>query len=144
MPSHGQRLWLEGQHHALAGRLDAAQAAFAALLEHDPTLVNARLLLASVILAKGRVRDAAEQVKFAAFTLPGDPDLICRVAQSLSSLGETNAARACLQHPEVARTQSGPALAALAHIQQGLGLHAQALALMDRARDSGFDTPDFR
>ena len=144
MPSHGQRLWLEGQHHVLAGRMDAAQAALAALLDHDPTQVNARLLLASVMLAKGRVRAAAEQVKFAAFTLPGDPDLICKVAQSLSSLGETNAARACLQHPEVARTRSGPALAALAHIQQGLGLHAQALALMDRARDTGFDTPDFR
>ncbi len=144
MPSHGQRLWLEGQQHVLAGRLDEAQAAFAALLIHHPTQVNARLLLASVMLAKGHVRAAAEQVKFAASALPGDPDLICKVAQSLSSLGETNAARACLQHPEVARTRSGPALAALGHVQQGLGLHVQALALMDRARDTGFDTADFR
>ena len=144
MPSHGRRLWLEGQQHVLAGRLEAAQATFAALLDHDPAQVNARLLLASVMLARGLVRDAAEQVKFAAFALPGDPDLICKVAQSLSSLGETNAARACLQHPEVARTRSGPALAALAHIHQGLGQHAQALTLMDRARDAGFDTPDFR
>jgi tetratricopeptide (TPR) repeat protein len=144
MPSHWQQTWLEAQQHVLAGRLDAARAALSSLLDHDPTQVNARLLLASVMLAQGRVRDAAEQVKFAAFTLPGDPDLICKVAQSLSSLGETNAARACLRHPEVARTRSGPALAALAHIQQGLGLHAQALELMDRARAAGFDTPDFR
>ena len=32
----------------------------------------------------------------------------------------------------------------LAHVQQGLGLHAPALALMDRARALGLDTPDFR
>jgi hypothetical protein len=38
----------------------------------------------------------------------------------------------------------GPALAGLAHIDQGLNLHAEALALMDRSRALGFDIPEFR
>jgi tetratricopeptide (TPR) repeat protein len=49
-----------------------------------------------------------------------------------------------MRHPEIARSRSGPALAALAHVHQGLGLHEQALALMDRAQALGFDSPDFR
>lgn len=144
MQAGSQTLWLQGQRHVLDGRLQDARAVFGALLEHHPRQVNARLLLASVILAQGRVREAAEQLRLAASTLPDDAGMVCRVAQSLASLGETNAARACLQHPEVARTRSGPALMALGHVCQGLGLHAEALALMDRARGCGSDSADFR
>lgn len=137
-------LWNEGQQHIVDGRLPAAQAALESLLESNPWLVPARLLLASVFLAQGRVRAGAEQAKFAAFALPDDADTIHRVAQCLVRVGETNAARACLQHPEVARTRNAPALAALAHICQALGLHAPALAMMDRAKALGYDTADFR
>lgn len=144
MQPETQALWLQGQQHVLAGRLADARMAFDALLERHPEQINARLLLASVILAQGRVREAAEQLRRAAEALPDDAGLVCRVAQSLASLGETNAARACLRHPEVARTRSGPALMALGHVCQGLGLHAEALALMDRARECGLDGADFR
>ena len=81
-----------------------------------------------------RLRGAAEQLKYAAFALPDDANLICRVAQCLVKVGEINAARACMRHPEIARSRSGPALAGLAHVYQGLGLHEESLALMDRAR----------
>jgi tetratricopeptide (TPR) repeat protein len=97
-----------------------------------------------VFLAQGRVRGAAEQAKYAAFALPDDAELICRVAECLVRVGEVNAARACMRHPEIGRSRSGPALAALAHVHQGLGLHAEALALMDRALALGLNTPDFR
>jgi tetratricopeptide (TPR) repeat protein len=70
--------------------------------------------------------------------------MICRVAQCLVKVGEINAARACMRHPEIRRSRSGAALAALAHIYQGLNLHAESLALMERARALGFDNPDFR
>ena len=113
-------------------------------MQIDPWHVPGRLLLASVLLAQGRVRGAAEQSKYAAFALPDDANLICRVAQCLVKVGEINAARACMRHPEIGRSRSGPALAALAHIYQGLNLHAESLALMDRARALGFDNPDFR
>ena len=73
----------------------------------------------------------------------GDIDMLCRVAQALAGIGETNAARACLQHPAVAASRSARALVALAHVHQGLGQQAEALALMERARALGHDDPDF-
>ena len=144
MQSKLRQLWDDGQQQVIAGRLQAAQSSFESLVKLDPWHVPGRLLLASVMLAQGRVRAAAEQTKFAAFALPNDADLICRVAQCLVRVGEINAARACMRHPEIARSRSGPALAGLAHIYQGLNLHAESLALMDRARALGFDNPDFR
>lgn len=138
------QLWHDGQEQIRRGLLPAAQSSFEALVRMDPWHIPGRLLLASVILAQGRVRGAAEQAKYAAFALPDDADMICRVAQCLVKVGEINAARACMRHPEVDRSRSGTALAALAHIHQGLGQHESALALMDRARALGFDNPDFR
>lgn len=137
-------LWEQGQQHIRQRQLPAAQAAFEQLLRLDTRHVPARLLLSSVQLAQGRLRAATELLKAAVAFLPNDADMICRLAQALSRLGETNAARACLRHPEIERTRSAQALLGLAHIQQGMGLHAPALALMDRARDLGLDTPDFR
>jgi tetratricopeptide (TPR) repeat protein len=144
MQSKLRQLWEDGQQQIRGGRLQAAQTSFETLVQIDPWHVPGRLLLASVLLAQGRVRGAAEQAKYAAFALPNDADMICRVAQCLVKVGEINAARACMRHPEIARSRSGPALAGLAHIYQGLNLHVESLALMDRARALGFDNPDFR
>lgn len=144
MHGKARQLWEDGQQQIRGGRLQAAQSSFESLVQIDPWHIPGRLLLASVFLAQGRVRGAAEQAKYAAFALPNDADMICRVAQCLVKVGEINAARACMQHPEIARSRSGPALAALAHIHQGLGQHEESLALMDRARELGFDSPDFR
>jgi len=144
MDARIDRLWRDGQEQIRRRQLREAQASFEALVQVDPWHVPGRLLLASVFLAQGRVRGAAEQARYAAFALPDDADMICRVAQCLIKVGEINAARACMQHPEIGRSRSGAALAGLAHIHQGLGQHQQALALMDRARSLGFDNPDFR
>lgn len=143
-PAAAGALWRDGQQHVLARRYAEARHAFEALLALQPEHLGARMLLASVVLAGGRVREAAARMREAAAGLPDDGALVARIAQALAQLGETNAARACLDHPVVARTRSGPALTALGHVCQGLGLHAQALALMERARAGGYDTPDFR
>jgi tetratricopeptide (TPR) repeat protein len=136
--------WSEAQRLIVANDLPAAHACLEQIVKRDPWHVAARLLLASVILAQGRMRDATEQAKFAAFALPDDAGMVCRVAQCLVRTGEVNAARACMQHPAVRQSRSGPALAELAHVCQGLGLHADSLTMMDRARAAGFDNPDFR
>ena len=143
-PMTGPELWQAGQQQILDGKPDAAMSSFQALLAAHPGHVGARMLLASVILSKGRMRAATEQMKLAATMLPDDPALVNRVAQALTRLGETNAARACLRHPAVARTRSGPMLTALGHAYQGLGLNAQALQLMERACATGYDNADFR
>ncbi|MEP6633127.1 MAG: sulfotransferase [Luteimonas sp.] len=140
----GPQLWLEAQKLALSGRLSEAKIACLTLLEHHPQQLMVRLMLASILMAQGEVRAAAEQTKLAASGLPDDADLICRVARCLLALGESNAALACLHHPQVARTNAGPTLLSLAHVFQGLGRHVEALAFMDRARLAGVDSADFR
>ena len=137
-------LWLSGQEHAVAGRLDAARSAFETLLASAPAHVGARMFLSSVLLAQGGVRAAAEQLKYAAFALPADVATICRVAQALIAVGETNAARACLRHPAIEASRSASELASAAQVFQSLGLNPEALRLMRRARALGLDTPDFR
>jgi tetratricopeptide (TPR) repeat protein len=139
-----QWLWNTAQQAILQGRLDEGRHLLQALLARMPGHVPARMLLAGTVLAKGQVREATEELRRAATMLPDDPPLLVQVAQSLSRLGETNAARACLQHPCVERLRNGALLTALGHTFQGLGLNAEALRLMDRARDAGYDNADFR
>lgn len=107
-------------------------------------VVPVLLLLASVSLATGSVRDAVVHLQRAASSLADDIEAIGRVAQALSRIGETRTARECLAHPAIARSANARALLMLAHVSQGLGLHAEALALMERARARGLDGADFR
>jgi len=137
-------LWDAGQQQLRNGNVPAATATLEHLIELDPRHVPAYLLLADLCLAQGRVRAAAEHAKSAAAALPDDANLIGLTAQCLAKVGETNAARVCLQHPEIERTRSAPALTAVALVFQKLGLHENALALMERARALGLNTPDFR
>lgn len=142
--AHPMQLWQAAQQYILQNRIDDARTCLHALLEAMPHNAAARMLLAGTVLARGKVREATEELGRAAALLPDDPALVVQLAQSLSRLGETNAARACLRHPVVARTTSGPILTALGHIQQGLGQNAEALELMERARAAGYDNADFR
>ena len=135
--------WAQAQRHVAARRWDQAAAQLQALLHRHADAAPVRLLLAGVFLAQGGVRGATEQLKATLPSLPADMHLICRVAQSLVKIGETAATLQCLEHPEIARTHSGPVLLALAHVRQGLGQHGQALALMERARAAGLNDADF-
>ncbi len=137
-------LWEQGQQAIRRRDFNAARAAFETMLRADPRQLPARLLLSSVLLAQGSLRAATELLKVGIAFLPNDADSIGRLAQALARLGETNGARACLRHPEVARTRSATGLLGLAHVCQGLGLHGPALALMERAREAGMDSADFR
>jgi hypothetical protein len=139
-----ERVWRRAERYLAEQQLTAARIAFESLLQRVPEHVPARVMLAGVILAEGRVREAAEHVLAATRVLPSDGNVIATVAQCLLRIGEMVAARDCLAHPEVMRTQSGSALATLAHVHQAMGDHVASLALMDRALAAGFDNPDFR
>ena len=132
--------------HAAIERRDwpAAERALADVLARQPRLVPAHLSLAAVSLAGGRLRRAARHTRHAATVLDRDAGQTWKVATALARLGETNAARACLERPEAVACSDPPLLLALAHVHQGLGLPAQALALMERARALGLDGADFR
>jgi hypothetical protein len=121
-----------------------AERALVEVLAREPRWVPAHLSLAAVLLATGRLRQAAQRTRRAAAVLDRDAAQAWKVATALIRLGETNAARACLQRPEVAACRDASLLLAIAHAHQGLGEHAQALALMERAHALGLDGADFR
>ena len=101
-------------------------------------------MLAGVALSQQRLRAASIQLLQAAAHPPGDATQIQRLVQALLRVGEVVAARRCLAHPAIARCRDGVVLAQLGHLHQQVGDHPAALALMDRARELGFDNPDFR
>jgi len=137
-------LWQHGQDAIRGKRLAEARVAFEHLLRLQPTHFGARLLLASVHLAQDHPRAASQELLAAARALPGDPAAVVRIAQALRPMGETNATRALLAHPLLARADNAHTLVTAAHVQQELGGHAQALALLDRAIALGLDNPDIR
>lgn len=143
-PRHPERQWQRAQRYIADEQFTAARASLEALLARAPGDIHARLLLSSVCLELGRLRDACQQLVLASQSLPDDLAAIHRVAYCLHQVGETVAMRNCLDHPAIARSRDGNMLMALAHLQQVLGDHESALALMDRALASGIDNPDVR
>ncbi len=138
-----QELWMRAQRAATTGDTSAAISDLRSLLQRHPSLERARILLAAVFLAQGRVQLAATELLAARSCLPDDVDAVRRLVQALMAVGETNAAVNCLNHTAIAQCRSAPLLLAIAHLYQGLGLHSQALALMDRAMAFGLDNGDF-
>lgn len=140
-----QRLWLRGQRYIAEHQIKAAQVTLEALVQRDPARVAARMLLASVYLDQGYVREAADQATAASRILPDDAEAVATAVHCLLRVGEMVAARDCLARFDASRrTLAGPELVSLAHACQMLGDHPAGLALMDRAQAQGYDNPDFR
>ena len=135
--------WARIERYIADERLPAARIALESLVAEQPVHVQGRMLLSSVLLAQGRLREAAAQALAAARHLPADAETICTVAHCLFRIGETLATRDCLRHPGIAVSRDAPALAKLAHVHQLIGQHDEGLALMDRARALGLDEPEF-
>ncbi|WP_347260146.1 sulfotransferase [Rudaea sp.] len=135
-------LWQDAQR-ALARDDDrAAIAALEALVKLTPAFTPAHLTLGGIAHAQGRLRDATRHALDAARKLPDDANMIGNVVNALLMVGEVVAARACLAHPAIARCRVGGVLARLAGMQQMLGEHPAALALLERARAAGLDDAD--
>ncbi|MDE2245175.1 MAG: sulfotransferase [Xanthomonadaceae bacterium] len=135
--------WARIERYIADERLPAARIALEALVAEQPANVQGRMLLSSVLLAQGKLREAAAQALAATRHLPADAETICTVAHCLFRIGETVATRDCLRHPGIAVSRDAPALAKLAHVHQLIGQHDEGLALMDRARALGLDEPEF-
>ncbi len=144
MSSSVDRHWLRAQRYIAENQIPAAKVALESVVKHAPHRSDARMLLASVMLSEGTVRNAAEHAVIASKNLPNHAHPVSTVAHALLRIGETNAARDALNRFDPSTTRDGQLLTAVAHAFQMLGDHAKALALMDRARDIGFDNPDFR
>ncbi|GEM_PF-5480035 len=139
-----ERLWDRAQRYIEREQITAARITLEALLQRVPDHVPARMLLASTILSEGRIREAALHTIYAVQHMPNDVDAICMAAHCLKRLGETVVARDLLRHPEITKSNNGRALLELSHAQQALGNHPEALRLMNQARMTGYDSPEFR
>jgi tetratricopeptide (TPR) repeat protein len=137
-------LWLQAQHALAAGDMPAAKRLLELVVAGDPRHTQAHVMLAGVALSQQRLRDASTRLLQAAAEPPEDAAQIQRLVQALLRVGEVVAARRCLAHPAIARCRDGLVLAQIGHLHQQTGDHPAALALMDRARELGFDNPDFR
>jgi hypothetical protein len=137
--SQTAQLWSQAQVHLAAKRAAPAGAALEALLAADPDHTLARLALGNLAWRQNRVRESAEHALHAARSVPDYPDLICETAGVLLRVGETVAARECLQRSVLKNVSSDTLLIRLADHRHALGQHAEALAHADRARELGFD-----
>ncbi|MER3546629.1 MAG: hypothetical protein C4338_03100, partial [Rhodanobacteraceae bacterium] len=132
-------MWSQTQCHLAAKHAAPARTALETLLAIDPEHTLARLALCNLAWRQDRVREAAEHALRAARSVPDYPDLIGETAGALLRVGETVAARECLQYPALKRVQSDLLLLRLADCWHTLGEHVRALAQMNRARELGFD-----
>lgn len=127
-----------------AGETTDARGVLEALLQRQPGHPAAHMTLSHIAWADGRVREAARHALVASSDPPAEPMSILAVAMALLRAGETAAARICLEHPALARTEAGRELMYHAGLRRELGEDAEALNLMDHAHGLGVDGAEFR
>ena len=120
---------------------DAAQAALESLLLLAPDDAVARLELADVLFQRGRLRESTALMLRVAQRLPRDTAFIIKAAQRLVAVGETLAARSCLDLLAQAPDPPPALLVGQAHLRFLLGEIAAARALMEGAMATGIDSP---
>lgn len=145
MSTSENRAWDRIRRYLSNDQQVAARIALENFVQRAPTNVEAHVMLAGSILSVDkRIREAAAHLHAAAEVLPEDSDLVAMVALAMLRIGEIVGARRCLENPDVARTTSIENLMSLAHVHQLLGEHEKSLAFMDKAKELGYDTADFR
>ena len=120
----------------------AAQEALEALAQRAPRDVGVRMELASVILKRGRMREAVGYLLQAIPLLPNHAPLIAQLAWQLSVNGEMLGARACLAHLERAPDPPSEVLVEQAHLRWMLGEISAAMERMSRAVAIGIEAPN--
>ncbi len=120
---------------------DAAQAALESLVQHVPNDAETLIELADVMFRRGRLRESAVLILRVASRLPRDAQLILKVIQRLVAVGETVAARSCLDLLAQAPEPPSELLVAQAHLRFSIGEIAAARALMEKAIAAGIDSP---
>ena len=120
---------------------ESAQAALGALLTQVPDDTAALLDLADVLFQRGHLRDSTSLMLRLARQLPRDAPFIIKVAQHLVAVGETLAARSCLDLLAQAPALPPELLVGQAHLRFMLGEIAPARSLMEQAIAAGIDSP---
>jgi tetratricopeptide (TPR) repeat protein len=120
---------------------EAAQTALESLVLQVPDDAVARLELADVLFKRGLLRESTARMLRLAQRLPRDAAFIIKVAQRLVAVGETLAARSCLDLLAQAPEPPPELLVGQAHLRFMLGEIASARTLMESAIAAGIDSP---
>ncbi len=144
MTERADRLWKRAERYLNENQIAAARVTLESLAQEAPQNVDVHLILSGIAWDEDRVRDATRHALDATKMLPDDEYLITDIVAALLQSGETVAARNALAHPALARTREVPVLARAAGFRYKLAEHAEALALLDRAKALGADGADFR
>jgi len=131
--------WWTTMSRLSAGQIADARAMFEFLLAKDPSHLNAHLKLAEIAWRQGSPREAAARVLQLADMDVTDAALACEIIAALLQTGETARAWRGVQDWSSKPDLSGPICWRLADLCRQLGRHVEALALLDRALDKGFD-----
>lgn len=123
-------------------RWDLAQATLEVLLDRSPHDVPARMELARTLLARGSFRASIHELLRAATLPSGGIQQDLELVRRLRYCGEIPAARACLDRAGNDDAESIPTLVARAQLHWELGEFTHARQLMDRAAQTGLDSPD--
>ena len=127
-------LWRQAQTCLVRGELGAARGALASLPGDD---VRAHLLAAQIAWREDRVRDGTRHALDATAVALDDADALCTVAGIVLEVGETSAARACLDRMSIDECRDPLLLMRMAALRKRLEQHADALSLLDKARSIG-------
>jgi len=144
MTERAERLWKRAERYLNENQIAAARVTLESLAQEAPQNIDVHLILGGIAWDEDRVRDATRHALDAAKMLPDDEFLIGDIVSALLQAGETVAARRALDHPSVKRSREIQALASAASFRYKLAEHAEALALLDRAKTLGADGAEFR
>ncbi len=136
-------LWRRAQAHLVRGEMGAARELLAAMRTTEDGAA-AHLVAAQIAWREDRVRDGTRHALDAAQVAPEDPDDLCTIADVVLEVGETVAARACLDRVPLDACEAPLLLMRLAVLRKKLGQHAEALMLLDRAKALGHASPALR
>ncbi|HJT96713.1 MAG TPA: sulfotransferase [Rhodanobacteraceae bacterium] len=144
MTARADRLWQRAERYLNENQIAAARVTLESLAQEAPQNVDVHLILGGIAWEEDRVRDAIRHALDAARMLPDDERLVTDVVAALLQAGETVAARNALAHPSLARSRDIETLVRAGGFRYKLAEHADALALLDRAKSAGADGADFR
>jgi len=144
MTERAERLWKRAERYLNENQIAAARVTLESLAQEAPQNIDVHLILGGIAWDEDRVRDATRHALDAAKMLPDDEFLIGDIVSALLQAGETVAARRALDHPAFKRSREVQALARAASFRYKLAEHAEALALLDRAKTLGADGAEFR
>ena len=138
------RRWLRAQRYIADNQIDAAKVTLESIVSQSPNRYDAHMLLASVILSEGHVREASRHALIGSQFVVDDIEALGAVAHCLLRLGEMAGARDCLRKFDPDRITDSRQLLVLAHVFQKLGDQRSALTLMNRVDSLGYNDADFR